>query len=83
MVLGVHHADMWIGTGVFLVAVGAILKFAVTDEVSGVDLGTVGVILMLAGAALTVLSLLYDLANRDRRRTAVVRDRVVERDPLP
>ena len=74
---------MWIGTGVFLLAVGAILKFAVTDAISGVDLATVGVILMVAGAVLTVLSIFYEAMHRDRHRGAVVRDRVVEREPLP
>ena len=70
---------MWIGTGVFLLAVGAILKFAVTDAISGVDLATVGVILMVAGLALTLLSLL--LASR-RTAVPVARERVYERDPL-
>jgi hypothetical protein len=74
---------MWIGTGVFLLAVGAILKFAVTDAVEGVDLATVGVILMVAGAALTLISLLYAAMYRERRESAVVRDRYVEREPLP
>jgi Domain of unknown function (DUF6458) len=74
---------MWIGTGVFLLAVGAILKFAVTDAIEGVDLATVGVILMIAGVALTLISLLYAAMYRDRREGAVVRDRVVEREPLP
>ena len=72
---------MWIGTGIFLFAVGAILKFAVTDAVSGVDLATVGVILMIAGAACVLFSLLYAAIHRDRH--AVVRDRYVEREPLP
>ena len=40
---------MGIGTSIFLIAVGAILKFAVTASVSGVDLDVVGVILMIAG----------------------------------
>ncbi|MEA2251909.1 MAG: hypothetical protein QOI62_407 [Solirubrobacteraceae bacterium] len=40
---------MTIGTSLFLIAVGAILKFAVTAHVAGVDLHTVGVILMLVG----------------------------------
>jgi hypothetical protein len=40
---------MTIGTSLFLIAVGAILKFAVTLNVAGVDLHTVGVILMVVG----------------------------------
>jgi hypothetical protein len=38
-----------IGTSLFLIAVGAILKFAVRLNVAGVDLHTVGVILMIVG----------------------------------
>jgi Flp pilus assembly protein protease CpaA len=40
---------MTIGMSLFLIAVGAILKFAVTAGVEGVDLQTVGVILMVVG----------------------------------
>jgi hypothetical protein len=40
---------MTIGTSLFLIAAGAILKFAVTAHVAGVDLHTVGVILMVVG----------------------------------
>jgi multisubunit Na+/H+ antiporter MnhC subunit len=40
---------MTIGTSLFLIAAGAILKFAVTAHVAGVDLHTVGVILMIVG----------------------------------
>jgi len=65
---------MGIGTSIFLIAVGAILKFAVTDTVSGIDLATVGVILMIVGLVLTLLML-------GRARRGVVQDRVVERDP--
>ena len=79
---------MWIGTGIFLLAVGAILKFAVEDSISGIELATIGVILMVAGVALTIISLLYDAMGRGRRAAAVPvaaaveRERVVERDPL-
>jgi Flp pilus assembly protein protease CpaA len=41
---------MTLGTGLFLIAVGAILRFAVTAEVAGVDIQTVGTILMVIGA---------------------------------
>jgi hypothetical protein len=70
---------MGTGTSIFLIAVGAILKFAVTDSISGIDLATVGVILMIVGIVGLVVSMMF-LARADR--TAVVaRERVVERDP--
>jgi len=71
---------MGIGTSIFLIAVGAILKFAVTTTVSGIELATVGVILMVVGIIGLVFSLM--ILSRGRRGTAVVdRERVVERDP--
>ncbi|MDP2710105.1 MAG: DUF6458 family protein [Solirubrobacteraceae bacterium] len=70
---------MGIGTSIFLIAGGAILKFAVTATISGIDLATVGVILMVVGIIGLALSLLF-LARADRGEV-VVRDRVVERDP--
>ena len=70
---------MTIGTSLFLLAVGAILKFAVEDSVSGVDLGTIGVILMVVGIVGLILSFFY-LSTRDRAAgTVVERERV--RDP--
>jgi Domain of unknown function (DUF6458) len=48
---------MTIGTSLFLIAVGAILKFAVTEHVAGVDLQTVGVILMIVGGVGLVIGL--------------------------
>jgi hypothetical protein len=63
----------------FLIAVGAILKFAVTATVSGIDLATVGVILMVVGVVGLLFSLL--LLTRAGRGTVVTHDRVVERDP--
>ncbi len=76
---------MGIGTSIFLIALGAILKFAVTTSVSGVELATVGVILMVVGIIGLLISLMY-LMQADRRgavvaREPAVRERVVERDP--
>ena len=48
---------MGIGTGVFLIAVGAILAFAVERDISGLELSTVGWILMAAGALAIILFL--------------------------
>jgi hypothetical protein len=70
---------MGIGTSIFLIAVGAILKFAVTDTISGIELATVGVILMIVGIFGLVWSMM--LLARAERATVVTRDRVVERDP--
>ena len=50
---------MGLGTSIFLIAVGAILNFAVTWQVRGVDLQAVGVILMVIGAIGLVLSLIF------------------------
>src|SRR4051812_33258640 len=52
-------AGMTIGTSLLLIAVGAILKYAITADVSGIDIQTVGVILMLVGILGLILSLLY------------------------
>jgi hypothetical protein len=63
---------MRIGASLFLIAVGAILKFAVTKGVNGVNVGTIGVILMIVGA----VGLLITLAlMTTRRRTDVVHRR--------
>ena len=67
---------MTIGTSLFLLAVGAILKYAVEDSVNGVDIPTVGVILMIVGALGLLLSLLYmAIWSRDRRDPPAVRER--------
>jgi hypothetical protein len=53
-----------IGTSLFLIAVGAILKYAVTAHVSGIDIQTVGVILMVVGVLGLVLGLYLLLRGR-------------------
>jgi hypothetical protein len=57
---------MTIGTSILLIAAGAILKYAVTAHVSGIDIQTVGVILMLVGILGLILSLLYTFVWSDR-----------------
>jgi sulfite exporter TauE/SafE len=56
-----------IGTSLFLIAVGAILKFAVTEHVRGVDIHAVGVILMVVGG----IGLAVGLFLLSRARAAV------------
>jgi hypothetical protein len=71
---------MTVGTSLFLIAVGAILYFAVTASVSGIELATVGLILMVVGVIGLLLSLLWLNTWAARRRDEVV---VRERDELP
>lgn len=73
---------MPLGTSIFLIAVGAILRYAVTATVSGISIMTVGLILMIAGVLGLLLSIFYMLSWGPRRR-AVVGERVVEREPPP
>ena len=73
---------MSIGTSLFLIAVGAILRYAVNESISGIELKTVGLILMIVGVIGLILSVLYMLLWRDRgdgvaREREVVRDRDV------
>lgn len=71
---------MGITLSLILVAVGAILKWAVSADVSGWDLQTTGVILMIVGAIGIVLSLIFwsSWGGFGRRETTVV-----ERDGVP
>jgi len=59
---------MGIGTSLFLIATGAILYFAVDTDVSGIQITTVGLILMVVGVIGLLISLFYaSLWARDRR----------------
>lgn len=64
---------MGIGVSIFLLAIGAILTFAVNAEVSGLDVSMIGLILMIAGGVGLLLTLLV-WGPRDR----AARERVVE-----
>jgi len=57
---------MRIGTSIFLIAVGAIIRYAVTFHVSGVSRPTIGLILIIAGVVGLVLSLIYMASARGR-----------------
>jgi hypothetical protein len=57
---------MYFGGSIFLLAIGAILSFAVQDAIEGIDLVVVGYILMAAGVLGIVLSLV--MANSARSR---------------
>ena len=67
---------MGIGTSLFLIAVGAILYFAVNANVSGLEISTVGIILMVVGILGLLISLfLLSSARRGAADRPVVRDR--------
>ncbi len=66
---------MYIGTSIVLIAVGAILRFAVADMFTSVDLPMIGLILMVVGAIGLVVSLIQTALVRDR---GVRGSRVVE-----
>ena len=72
---------MTIGGSIFLIAVGAILYFATNLHVAHVSIDTVGLILMIAGAAGLILGFVQQaMWRRQARREVVVDDR---RDPRP
>lgn len=59
---------MTIGMSLFLIAAGAILKYAITADVEGVDIEVVGTILMIVGILGLILSLLYEFLWSERAR---------------
>jgi hypothetical protein len=71
---------MGIGTSIFLIAVGAILRFAVTTTVSGIEIHTVGTILIVVGVVGLLISLLYLTLWSDRRSAPVPGEPVPPRD---
>lgn len=73
---------MGIGTSIFLIAVGAILRYAITANVEGVDLDVVGLILMIVGVVGLLISFLWITIWADRRRGAVVGEPAVVREPV-
>ena len=61
---------MQIGTSIVLIAVGAVLKYAVTASLSWINIQTVGLIMMIAGIVGLVISLLYMALWADRTHPA-------------
>jgi hypothetical protein len=70
---------------IFLIAVGAILRYATNLHVEGVSLDTVGLILMLAGIAGLIIGLWQwaTLSRRRREGDVVVEERRDVRQPPP
>jgi hypothetical protein len=69
---------MRIGVSIFLIAVGAILRFALETSVDGIDLAMTGVILMVVGGLGLLVSLLFwSSLSPSRRRANVASSEVV------
>ncbi|MBK6885609.1 MAG: hypothetical protein IPH03_03550 [Tetrasphaera sp.] len=71
---------MYIGLGIVLLVVRAIMSFAVKDSVSGVDLAMIGYICMGAGALAILLSFLVQAGGR-RGAGGYAATRVTHTDP--
>lgn len=64
------------GGSIILAVVGAIMYFAINEKVSGIELSTIGIILMVAGAAWFVIALMLEMSARSGRTV----ERRVDRD---
>jgi hypothetical protein len=78
---------MTIGAGIFLIAVGAILKYATNIHVEGISIDTIGVILMVAGLVGLLIGLFQEIVWSRRTRPVApaeappVEERREVRDP--
>ncbi len=73
---------MTVGGGIFLIAVGAIIRYAINFEIGGVDEAMIGLILIIAGIAVLVLGLLsapFRLWAERRRAHAAPAERGYDR----
>jgi hypothetical protein len=70
---------MTIAGAIALIAIGAILRYAVNVNTEGFDLNEAGLILMIAGGAGLAITLLFDLVRREREPGEPV-ETVVERE---
>ncbi|GAA3743001.1 hypothetical protein GCM10022225_28220 [Plantactinospora mayteni] len=65
---------MGIGTGIFLITLGAILTFAVRANVWWLDLRAVGWVFILAGVAVLATTMWYWQDRKKRARTLIVEE---------
>ena len=68
---------MALGSGIFLIVVGAVLAFAVRDSIDAVDLTMVGYIAMGAGALAIIISLIVN-AQRSNTTHREIRDEHID-----
>ncbi|MBD3783506.1 MAG: hypothetical protein IE926_11220 [Micrococcales bacterium] len=69
---------MYIGLGIFLLVLGAILYFAVTASIGGISLATIGLILMIGGVLAIILSFLMQAGSRRTGRVTTTRESHVD-----
>ena len=74
---------MTIGTSIVLIAIGAILKWAVTANVKGFDIQTAGTVLFVVGLVGLAISLVYTFwwTRRDTYAHDGYEERTVRRPP--
>ena len=75
---------MSIGVGIFLMVLGAILAFAMETTTPGINVNTLGIILLLTGLVVVLYSLLFgiNLSPWSRRGFVARRRTVVEERPV-
>jgi len=66
---------MYLGTSLVLIAVGAILRYAIMGDIPFVDRETAGLILIVVGVLALAISLIVMITGADRRRDPRDRDR--------
>lgn len=73
---------MTVGPSIFLIAVGAILRFAVTATVGGFSIATAGTILIVVGVVGLIIGLFLLFNAQNRRDEVVTREVPRDRDVL-
>jgi hypothetical protein len=73
---------MGIGASLFLIAIGAILAWAVDIDTEGIDLNMIGIILLIVGIIGAIMSMIFwsTWGGWGNRRETIVRDRDVVRE---
>ena len=74
---------MTIGTSILLIAIGAILRWAVTASISGFNIQTAGTVLLIVGVIGLILSIIYTFVWSRRDRVVYDDPRYTRREPPP
>lgn len=74
-----YLAGMTIGSSIFLIAVGAILRWAVTATVKGFNIQTAGLVLIIVGIVGLILAIWYTFVWTRRADQTVVHEQRTER----